>query len=42
MTVEIENALTCDDAGSSTIHRPYDCNEMKIRLLRIGLGEEKP
>lgn len=41
MTVEIENALTCTDAASSTIHRPYYGNEMKYRVLRKPLGEEK-
>ena len=39
-TVEIENPLTCGDAASSTIHRPYYGNEMKYRVLRNTLGEE--
>jgi hypothetical protein len=42
MTVDIESALTCGDASSSTIHRPYYSNEMKVRLLRKSLGEENP
>jgi hypothetical protein len=36
MTVDNRNALTCDDAPSSTIHRPYDSNEMKEVLLEDG------
>jgi hypothetical protein len=42
MTVDIENALTCGNAHSSTIHSPYYSNEMKVRLLRKSLGEENP
>ena len=42
MTVEFENALTWAFATSSTIHRPYNSNDMKYRVLRKALGEENP
>jgi hypothetical protein len=38
--VEFRNALTCGNGTPSTIHRPYDNDEMKDRLLRKSLGEE--
>jgi hypothetical protein len=40
--VEFESALTWADVSSSTIHSPYNGNEMRNRVLRRPLGEENP
>jgi hypothetical protein len=42
MAVEFQNALTCTDGTSSTIHKAYSNYEMKYRVLRKPLGEENP
>lgn len=39
--MENENAVTWADTRSSTIHRPYDPNELRELMLRKNLGREE-